>query len=186
MSRTLTSAMQTVATADVVRPITLVELEFDGGSSLFWSGFGDLSWDSKTWTGAGTLMTIGGIEESSELKAIGTNISLSGLPSDIVSLALTEDYQGRGATIYLGALDESGDVIADPVIVFSGRMDVMSIEESGDTAQINISIENRLIDFERTKVRRYTDQDQKIDYPSDKGFEFVVAIQNKELTWGKS
>ena len=178
--------MQTVATAAVVRPIVLVELEFDSAATRLWSGYGDLSWNSYTWTGAGNLMTLGGIEETTEVKAIGTQVSLSGLPSEIVSLALQEDYQGRTARIYLGALDESGDVISDPTIIFGGRMDVMSIEESGETAQINISIENRLIDFERTKIRRYTDQDQKIDYPDDRGFEFVASIQNTEIVWGRT
>lgn len=186
MSRDLTSSMQTVADASVVRPIILVELAFDTGTTRLWSGYGDLTWDSQTWNGAGNLMSIGSLEETTEVRAIGTDITLSGLPSEIVSLALQEDYQGRFATIYLGALDDTGAVISDPVVIFGGRMDVMSIQESGETASISISIENRLIDFERTKIRRYTDQDQKIDYPNDQGFEFVSSIQQMEIVWGRN
>jgi len=43
-----------------------------------------------------------------------------------------------------------------------------------------------MIAFERPYVRRYTDEDQKIEHPTDKGFEFVAAIQDLELVWGRS
>ena len=50
---------------------------------------------------------------------------------------------------------------------------------------ITIAVENKLIAFERSKVRRYTAEDQKIDHPTDKGFEFVTAIVEKEIIWGR-
>ena len=185
MSRSLTSNMQTQVAATSLSPVILVKLNFDTVPLYVWSGLSDLSWDGHTWTGAGNLLNIGTIEESTEVKAVGSSITLSGLPQTIISAALSEDYQGREATIWLGALDSSGNVISDPVIIFSGRMDVMTIQESGQSASISITVENRLIDFERAKIRRYTDQDQKIDYPNDKGFEFVAAIQDKEIVWGR-
>jgi len=64
-------------------------------------------------------------------------------------------------------------------------MDVMTISDSGDSSTISISVENKLIAFERSSVRRYTNEDQKIDHPSDKGFEFVTKIQEKEIIWGR-
>lgn len=185
MSRSLTANMTTEVTSSVLSPIVLVELDFDVVPLNMWSGISDLDWDSKTWTGAGNLLSFGSLEETTEVRALGTSITLSGLNSSILSAALSEDYQGRRATIWLGATDETGAVIPDPIIVFGGRMDVMTINENADNVAINITIENRLIDFERTKVRRYTDQDQKIDYPNDKGFEFVSAIQDKEIVWGR-
>lgn len=185
MSRVLSASMQSVATADVVRPIVLVELQFDGATTRLWSGIGTLDWNSQEWNGAGQLLAIDRIEEPSEVKAVGTTITLNGVPSDIISLALQEDYQGRVVKIYLGAFDEAGDVIASPVVIFAGRMDVMSIQEAGDFCQIAISVENRLIDFERARIRRYTDQDQKIDFPLDKGLEFVSSIQEKQIVWGR-
>jgi hypothetical protein len=177
--------MTTEVTASVLSPIALVELDFDSLPLNLWSGIGDLSWDSKTWAGAGNLLSFGSLEETTEVRALGTSITISGLNSSILSAALSEDYQGRNATIWLGTTDETGAVIPDPIIVFGGRMDVMTINESAEDVTLNITIENRLIDFERTKIRRYTDQDQKIDYPDDKGFEFVSAIQDKEIVWGR-
>lgn len=185
MSRSLSSGMLSAVTADAVKPIILIELDFDSGATNLWSGVGELTWNNLTWVGGGSLLNISGLEETNEVRALGVTVTLSGLDSSIVSASLSEDYQGRTATIWVGAMDESGNVIADPVIVFGGRMDVMSIRDSGETASMSISIENRLIDFERSKIRRFTDQDQKIDYPTDKGFEYVNAIQNKEIVWGR-
>ena len=64
-------------------------------------------------------------------------------------------------------------------------MDTMTISEAGEYSTISISVENKLIAFEKTKVRRYTAEDQKIEHPTDKGFEFVTAIVQKEIIWGR-
>jgi hypothetical protein len=71
------------------------------------------------------------------------------------------------------------------IILFSGFMDVMTIEDNGETSTIQVSAENKLIAFQRTAVRRYTAEDQKIEHPTDKGFEFVAKIQEKEIIWGR-
>ena len=63
-------------------------------------------------------------------------------------------------------------------------MDVMSIQESGEQATINITGESRLIDLEIARERRYTSEDQKIDFPDDKGLEFVADLQDKQIIWG--
>ena len=185
MSRTLSTAMQAVATAEIVRPIYLVDLEFASGSIYLWSGLGDLSFNSNTYIGAGDLLSIGAVQESTELTATGAQITLGGIKQSLLTLARDEPYQGRPLTIRLGAFDENGDLIASPVIVFSGFMDVMTISDSGETSTITVSAENKLIVFQKTAVRRYTAEDQKIEHPNDKGFEFVAKIQEKEVVWGR-
>lgn len=185
MSRTLTGAMQSLLTAEVVRPVLFIDLMFDTAPLYLWNGVGNLSYDSKTYIGAGTLLSIGGVTESTELQANGTTITLSGIGSALTQVARDEDYQGRLAYIKLGAMDESANVIADPVEIFSGFMDVMTISEGGESSVISLTVENRLIAFDRVNVRRYTDQDQKIDHPTDKGLEFVTSIQEMQINWGK-
>lgn len=185
MSRTLSTAMQAVATAELVRPIYLVDLEFASGSIYLWSGLGDLSFNSNTYIGAGDLLSIGAVQESTELTATGAQITLGGIKQSLLTLARDEPYQGRPLTIRLGAFDENGDLIASPVILFSGFMDVMTINDSGETSTITVSAENKLIVFQKTAVRRYTAEDQKIEHPTDKGFEFVAKIQEKEVIWGR-
>jgi hypothetical protein len=65
-------------------------------------------------------------------------------------------------------------------------VDVPSISEGGDTATITITAENRLLDLERVRVRRYTQEDQARDDVTDLGFEFVPALQDKEVLFGSS
>lgn len=190
MSRALSSAMQAVSTADVVRPIFLVRMVFDSGETPnelnLWSGVGDLTYDSETYTGVGDLLGISPVTETSDMQASGINVTLTGVKSSLVVIAKDHEYQGRPLTVLLGAFDASGDLVADPTVIFAGFMDTMTIAESGETSTISIACENKLIAFERAKVRRYTAEDQKIDHPTDKGFEFVTAIVEKEIIWGRA
>jgi len=189
MSRTLTSGMTAVTTADVVRPVYFVRMVFDSGESPnalnIWNGVGDLAYGGNTYTGTGDLLSISQITETSDISATGINVNLTGVKTSFISIAKDHEYQGRPLTVSLGAFDASGDLIADPVIVFSGFMDTMTISESGAYSTISIAVENKLVAFERTKVRRYTAEDQKIDHPTDKGFEYVTAIVQKEIIWGR-
>ena len=186
MSRSLTSAMQSAVTADLVRPIILVQCAFDSGNLNLWNGVGNLTVSSVDYVGAGTLLAIGEIAETSELQANGITVTLSGITDPLLAKARDEDYQGRELKVLLGAMDASNGVISTPVNVFSGFMDTMVINDSSETATIQIAVENRLIGFERTRVRRYTAEDQLIDFPNDKGLEFVADMAEKEIVWGRS
>ena len=186
MSRNLSSGMQTAVEADVVRPIVLVQCAFDSGDLNLWNGIGDLTVNSVDYVGAGTLLGISEIAESSELQANGISVTLSGITDPLLAKARDEDYQGRELKVLLGAMDASNGVISNPVVVFSGFMDTMVINDSAETGTIVVTVENRLIEFERTRIRRYTAEDQKIDYPNDKGLEFVAEMQEKEIIWGRS
>lgn len=186
MSRTLTSAMQNAATADLVRPIFLVQMAFPTANLNMWSGIGDLTVGGVDYIGAGNLLSVGDISESTELQANGIRLSLSGISGALITKARDEDYQGRELKILLGAMDSGNSMIADPVVMFSGFMDTMTISDAGETAIISVTAENRLIEFEKTRVRRYTAEDQKIDFPNDKGLEYVAEMAEKEIVWGRN
>jgi len=112
-------------------------------------------------------------------------MKLSGVPTANVSLALTEDYQGRECAILFGALSPTaGTLISSPVTVFSGRMDVMQVSDDGQTAEIIMTAESRLMDFKRPREVRYTDEEQQNLFAGDLGLEFVNDIQEKAIYWG--
>ena len=94
------------------------------------------------------------------------------------------DGQGRAGRVWLGMLDASHVPVGDPLQVFQGRMDVSEIEY-GETISITIALESRLVDWERPRIRRFTDQDQKRAYPGDRGLEYVQAVSDMELVWGR-
>ena len=184
MSRNLTAAMVTEVTATGLTPVFFVKFEFDSGDIRFWSGIGDKTFNAEIYTGSGDLLTIAPAEETQQLKATNANFNLSGIPSTIISLAMSEDYQGRFVNLWFAILDSSGAIVADPFLQFKGRMDVMNIQDAGDTATITVSAESVLVDLERPKERRNTDEDHQLDNAGDKFFEFVPALVDREIILG--
>jgi len=185
MTRSLTTALRDETLAGDVKPIILIDLDFSSGFVRFWTGYGDLVYNNNTYVGTGTLLAIDSVNETTDVAANGVGLTLNGIPSDLLSIALTEHYQGRSAKIYFGALSDSYGLVADPFTLWSGRMDTMSITEGAETATIRLVAENRLIDLERQRERRLTDQDQQTAFPNDLGLQHVAAQQDKEITWGR-
>jgi hypothetical protein len=93
---------------------------------------------------------------------------------------LSEPYQGRVAKIYFGI---NGENVFNEL--FSGYMDQMNIEESGETCTIEMTVENKLIDLERARVARFTSGYQKSLYPNDLGLDFIEDLQDKPISWGR-
>jgi hypothetical protein len=184
MARSLTTGFKNHIAGVSVTPILLFYADFPSGAVRVWSGYGNLSWGGNTYTGVGNFGGVDRVDESSDQSAKGIVFSLSGIPSSLITIALADAYQGRTCTLWLGALDSTGAVIADPYQFFSGRMDVMEIEDGGDTATIRLTGENRLIDLNRPRARRYTHEDQQIDYAGDLGLEYVAGLQDKKIYWG--
>jgi len=186
MARSMTGPMSAELVKKVVRPVLLCQMEFDSGDFNVWSGIGPLPFDGDTYTGLGNFGGVSPIEETIDTKAVGLSYSLSGVPSAVVAIALTENYQERSARLFFGMLDDNGALIADPFKLHEGRMDVMILRDDGKTADIELKVESRLIDLERPKVRRYTSEDQKAEFPNDTGFDFVASLQDKQIVWGRS
>jgi hypothetical protein len=177
--------MVTEVSASQLSPILLASLSFATPVHI-WTGYGTITVGSTAYLGIGTLGSISPVEETTDLAARGISMQLSGVPTAMLAVALTENYQGRECSILFGALQASGALVSSPVTIFSGRMDVMSINDDGQNATIGMTAENKLVDFRRPREVRYTDQEQKNLFPSDKGLEFVTAIQEKQIYWGNA
>lgn len=182
--RSLSGDMVTEVTTAQLSPILLASLNFSTPVYL-WTGYGNLVYNSTTYLGLGTLGTISPVEETTDLAARGISMKLSGVPTANVAIALTENYQGRECSIMFGALSPTaGTLISSPVTVFSGRMDVMQITDDGQSAEIIVTAESKLMDFKRPREVRYTDEEQQQLYAGDVGLEFVNDIQEKVVYWG--
>lgn len=186
MARDITVGLKNATEAKVVYPIALLSLAFPSATLRLWTGYGPLTFDGNTWTGAGDMGEISEIEEAVELAAKGSSLRMNGLPPDIAAASLTENYSGRACVLYFGALNADGTLVADPYPILSGRMDQIEKQDAGKSASLQLTVENRLVDLNRNRERRLTDEDQQTDYPGDKGFEFVNSLQNKTLLWGNS
>ena len=207
MSRDLPVEFIGELTREVVYPFFAVEIDFASGPLYVWTGYGDLIANGNTYLGAGQLVNISSIEETTEIEAKGATITMSGIPSSFLSLALTEPYQGRPCRIYFGLWLSNKEIStqANQIIttenlfnfevegesnffaeIFSGELDQMNISEQGSTSTISVTAENVLIKLERPVVRRFTNEDQKSRFPNDRGLEYVASLQDKEIFWGRT
>lgn len=188
MTRDVTTAFRNQVEGDSLSPFYAVEMEFEDDAATilrYWTGYGEITFDSKTFGGFADFMSIEVAPETTDVQATGAMVEISGLNPATIALALGEQYQGNPFRIWLGVLDASGSVIADPYMVFEGKMDVMNLSQSAGNSLVSISSESSLIDLNRSRVRRYTDEDQKSDYPTDRGLEYVPTIQDLNITWGR-
>jgi hypothetical protein len=196
MSRIVPAALVTALGNAQIEPFFAIEMMFDtrtitfNGESIdvgplrLWSGMYDktinVQGSDQTFTGTGGLLSIGGLEEAGDLSAKSVTLTLSGIPSTIISLALQEPYQRRACRIYFGV-----EGVSDVVEIFTGKMNTMRILDSEQTATIEMTVESKLVELERSSNLRYTDLNHKSRKPNDAFFEYVQSIQDVKVAWGR-
>lgn len=186
MSRSLTAEMLAALAAESVPLTLLVELQFGSGTVNLCNLDYDVTYNGTTWLGAGRVGRISEVQESEDVQAYGVSLTLSGVDSSLLAIALGEDYQGRTVRIWLAAFDTSYAVIDAPYLVYRGRMDSMRIS-AGQQGVITLNCEGRLADFQRARVRRYNSADQQMVYPADKFFEYVPQLASGQaIYWGSA
>ena len=162
-----------------------VKAEFDTDDILVWSGTDDLVIGSETYSGAGTLLTVSNSEDNTEMKSNGFVVSLSGMDTTVVNYALTENYQNRPITIFLGYVMGGTNEVSGTLTLFKGRMTSIVINDTPEGATVTIDSENRLVDLNRPSNLRYTKESQNFLHSGDTGFNRVSSLQDKQIVWGK-
>ena len=180
MSRTVPAAILTALTQSNVEPFYAVELLLDSAPVRLWTGYGERTIDGETYTGSGSLLSISGLEEAADLSAKSITISLSGMPGTLVSLALQEPYQRRKCRVLFGVRG-----VDSFVEVFSGSLNKMTIEDSAESGTISVLADSKLVELEKASNYRYTSESHKSRHPGDTFFDYVAAIQDAEIVWGR-
>lgn len=166
---------------------------------------------TRTYEGAGELLTVSDIEETAQLTATGISVTLSGLNSIASGLALSglasPNGQQRTLRVYLalfgdvqsdGSLKPFGEPIyGTPILVFDGYQDSHTIRTDGTATTVTISGENKLADFERTNPQRFTMENQlrrgtrtasysgsTVTVNTDQSLLHVIGMQKKVIKWG--
>ena len=174
-------------------PVAMVYLDWPGGAVRWHSNVGDISWDSQTWTGVGAFGEINVPAEVPGLVAAEAGLRLYGVPSTIYDY-LDDPIRNRAATIYVGATTVRGGttLVADPVEIFSGYMDAMSMTEAHREDSGEITLERSVLltigsgPGARTSGRvSHSAEDQAKRYPTDTAGRLVIYNQSKtgKITW---
>jgi hypothetical protein len=130
----------------------------------------------------GSLGAVGEIQESTEIKADGTSVQLSGIDPALLNESLNDIQLGAPATLWLGIFSEGAVLAAYPIFV--GTVDKPQIPIGPDTISIQLALETRMANLQRASNRRYTAADQRSYYPSDTGFNWVETLNDISLIWG--
>lgn len=184
----ITASVKTETEAIKLTLVAFAELMF-GTPARMWTGLGPLiatmpGESSQTWIGIGDIGSVSAIRTSADRRQNGIKMVLSGVNNDLLTALLTEDYQGRSAKIWVGFLDENFDLIPDALLGFSGQMAVMSTTDGDRKGTIELTCESRDVLMQRSSASFLTANEQRRLHPGDKGLDYVMALQSKEILWG--
>lgn len=185
MSRDLDTPVAEGIAAKVVNFCFFAEFEFASGPVRMWSGYGDKTWNSLTWTGGGDLIGMSQIEETTEIGASGMRFTLAGVKSSLRALALADKYRGKPCRVWLAILENDLTTVAGAYRIFGGRMNVMNLTAAdAEFSRIALEAENRLNDLRRPRTRRYTPAEQKKRNPTDTALDRIGSLAERPLYWG--
>ena len=184
-NRGSTTAFQTEIKKDQSHPLHLIEIYLDSATYYVTDNFRDVTYNSNTYTALGFFLNFDPIEESAAINASKITLGLSGVDQQYTNLFLTENYVDRQVVIRKAFISTANALIADPVIIFDGRMDNPIITEDTDTglASIGVTVSNQFVDFEKTPGRYTNHENQQLHYPGDNGFIYASQII-KDIVWG--
>lgn len=174
--------------AELTKPVAgyalFVEIEYANGFVRAWSGLGDKLLGGEIFKGIGDFGAMSPVGETDEVRAGHVEFTLSGVASDLIGDALAQSRYGKGARAWVALLDPDEEIVGQAVQIFGGLTDVPVISKEATGSTITQSVESELAALERPKERRYTNEDQAIDFPGDRGLEFVPSLQDTQIVWG--
>jgi len=163
------------------RPVHLFEFDFNPWIYMTDAGI-DVVWNGHTYLPSQAL-GFSGVSETSQLLVNTCTVTLSGVDQQVVALLLQETYLNRKMKVRVAMLNESLQVIADPVLIFDGRMDRPSVSIEDGTTVCSVDGVSHWADFERRSGRHSNDTEQRKHFTGDLGF-FQVAVLPEEIYWG--
>lgn len=197
MSKTVDTLVQSVLEGKSLTGVTFVQLHFNP-IQRYCSAYQNIYWDEagtgeEEYLGLGNLGGMSVINETTDLSAQTIQLTLSGIPNAMITDIFDNEYIGKPAYIWYATVDPdtcavqyaSPNEAADgPILLFAGLMDYGTVV-FGETATVTVNVTNRLADWERPRGGRFnhTYQQRHVD-PTDLGFEYVVDLQSKSISWG--
>ncbi len=139
------------------------------------------TYNGNEYIGVGVLGSISEMEENNELTPSRLKLGLTGIPTSLLDILTTTNYQNRNVYIYYAFLDEDDVIIREPVTMFRGVTGNVEIQQ-GETASINLEVINQFASWRKVVGWRYNNQTQQRLYPGDTSLQYVYAAQ-KGVVW---
>jgi hypothetical protein len=184
MARDLTTAVKNEIVTDSLQPVNLIYINV-GTALRVTDHYKDLTYDSNTYTASSLFTKLSSVTESSEIQVSNITVTFTGADQTITSLFLNNPYLEKEAEIYKGFIDGNETLIADPFLLFKGRIESFSINESLDNSKVNVVIASHWADFSKVEGRKTNTGSQQIHFSGDLGFEFASQTV-QDIKWGRS
>ena len=187
MTRSLTSAVKTQLATNDIRPIHLITLGFSTPVNITDNSFSitsSVSGSSITYTASDFILGISDFSEETELSKTSINLQLSGANTTFISTVLNENVINDNVDIYRGLLDSSNAVIADPFLLYKGKIDEFSIEETNQSSVVQLQIVSHWADFEKKNGRKTNNTSQQRFFANDVGMDFSSETV-LDIKWGR-
>jgi len=196
MSKSIDALVQASLDSKNYTGVVLARLELLGsdGYLRLANTYQTIYWDEGSpngempYLGVGELGQISAMPETSELGTTSIQLTLTGIPNEIIADGFSDDYRSQPVYIWYATLDPDTYAVeggqTGPVLAFAGMMDYANIE-FGKTATVTITATQRLTDWERPRGGTFNHHYQHtyVD-PTDSGFSSVLLLQSKEISWG--
>lgn len=165
----------------------------DAGVFALWNGFGVKQWVGiDHFSGLNLVSVEGGAEnadgstEPMEFKIGWKDVSTL---KDWVQAAKLAKSGGR-AYLARGFISDTGDIVADPIYIWSGRVGVPSVAEGprqndgSRSITVSCTCEQDMADKDRPLKFRITHASQLMFDPSDRGLAMQAKLSSEDLQWG--
>lgn len=172
-----------IMSSDAFTMMHAAELDFKDGMVRAHTGTGTLVINGETFGGVGTLGSVSAARETNDASGpLSIDLVLSGLDADIVKDTMVDRCRGRPGRVYIVVMDRDGNQAAD--ILFSGRMDAAKFTFDKDDSSITVPLVDRMAEWDRRNVKRWTDENHQLRHPGDRFFKAVSQVSEWPIRWG--
>lgn len=185
----LSTATAAAFAARSVLMFCAVEIDLPGGALRLLDGPGQVTFGGRTFVAKDPVYgTLGGVEEVTDgVEVEAPEITVTILPPTMTAAASLASPAAQFApvTIWVGALDKvTGDVIADPYLLFLGEVDVPTLIGDAESRQLQYSVTSVFeLLFETDEGSNLNNSFHQSVWPGELGFEYVSEVQ-RQLPWG--
>jgi len=183
--RDLTPEMDDGLRRRVVRPHILMRMDHPAGTLRLWTGLGTLDYDGFSWTGAGSLIAITPLEDSTEIRVAQGQITLPGIDfSDEAMEMILTPVARVPVHRWLAFLDDRGNVIPDPIYRAKMYADppVVSYDGQGKSF-VTVPLTGAVFNLTLAPNTLLSNEEQLALYPDDSGLSQMEDAANQQLTW---
>lgn len=190
MTRTLPAGLVAAVDAPVVRPFQALRIELPD-PVYAWTGKGTLIFNdgdgvSRSWIGVGGLGALDTVGEATDGSATGITASLNNIPSEFRSDIAQQAVRGAIFEVYVGALNETFQIVEATALIWKGRLDKYEITDNGTSLSVQVTGESRSIDQRRPSIKRFTNEYQQRTQTGDLFFEYVSQMTEVSILWAEA